>query len=169
VTLDTKLRPEEVLAVAVRSEIEAAGFYAGVLAKVKNVVLQQKLKFLVLEEKKHRRILEKLYAQRFPDVEFKIPEKAVRPRPSVQVDEKGSILDLFKAALEAESFAEKYYKESRSVMEDPGSRKILEYLSRVERSHYYLIKSEIDLLNRFPDYYDVEDFHLGQDLFHIGP
>jgi rubrerythrin len=167
--LDSKLRPNEVLAVAIRSEIEAADFYAGLLGKIRNVVLQRKLKFLVLEEKKHRRILERLHAQRFPGVELKIPEKAVRPRPSVRVDEKSSILDLFRAALEAESYAEKYYKESRQVVEDSGSRKILEYLSRVERSHYFLIKSEIDLLSRFPDYYEVEDFHLGQDLFHVGP
>ena len=54
-------------------------------------------------------------------------------------------------------------------MSDAGSRKILEYLSRVERSHFFMIRSEIDLLSRFPDYYDVEDFHLGQDLFHVGP
>jgi len=167
--LDSKLRPYEVLAVAVRSEIEAANFYAGLLGKVKNVVLQQKLKFLVLEEKKHRGILERLHAQRFPGVEFKVPEKVVRPRPSVQVDEESSILDLFKAALEAENYAQNYYKESQQVAEDPGSRKILEYLSRVERSHYFLVKSEIDLLSRFPDYYEVEDFHLGQDLFHVGP
>ena len=167
--LDSKFRPYEVLAVAVRSEIEAANFYAGLLGKVKNVVLQQKLKFLVLEEKKHRRILERLHAQRFPGVELKVPDKVVRPRPSVRVDEESSILDLFKAALEAENYAEKYYKESLQVVEDPGSRKILEYLSRVERSHYFLIKSEIDLLSRFPDYYEVEDFHLGQDLFHVGP
>jgi hypothetical protein len=46
---------------------------------------------------------------------------------------------------------------------------MLEYLSRVERSHYFVIKSEIDLLSQFPDYYDVEDFNIGQDLFHIGP
>lgn len=166
---DSKLGPQEVLAVAVRSEIEAADFYANLLGKVKNVILQQKLKFLVLEEKKHRRILERLHGQRFPGVELKVPDKAVRPRPSLRVDETSSVLDLFRVALEAESFAEKYYRESRQVVEDPGSRKILEYLSRVERSHYFLIKSEIDLLSRFPDYYKVEDFHLGQDLFHVGP
>lgn len=31
------------------------------------------------------------------------------------------------------------------------------------------IASEIDLLAKYPDYYAVEDFHLGQDLFHVGP
>lgn len=31
------------------------------------------------------------------------------------------------------------------------------------------IRSEIDMLNKFPDYYNVEDFHVGQDMFHVGP
>jgi rubrerythrin len=168
-SLNPKLKPYEVLAVAVRSEIEAANFYAGLLGQVKNVVLQQKLKFLVLEEKKHRKILERLHAQRYPDRKLVIPEKPVRPRLPATVDRKSSILDLFKAALAAEKFAEEFYRDAQKVLEDAASRKMLEYLSRVERSHYFLIKSEVDLLSRFPDYYDVEDFHLGQDLFHIGP
>jgi rubrerythrin len=89
--------------------------------------------------------------------------------PTAKVEETISVLDLFKAALEAEKTAEEYYREGRAKMADAGSRKILEYLSRVERSHFFMIRSEIDLLSRFPDYYDVEDFHLGQDLFHVGP
>jgi rubrerythrin len=167
--LDAKLKPYEVLAIAVRSEIEAADFYAGILDKVKNVLLQQKLRFLVMEEKKHRRILERLHAQRFPEVELKVPPQSDRPLVPRGRTGPATVLDLFKIALGAEKKAELYYREARSVMADPGSRKMLEYMSRVERSHYFLVKSEIDLLGRFPDYYDVEDFHLGQDLFHIGP
>ena len=167
--LDPKLRPYEVLAVAIRAEIEAAGFYAGLLEQVKNILLQQKLKFLVMEEKKHRKILERLHSQRYPEVELKIPDKAAQPKTPGAWGENASILDLFKIALEAEKLAEKYYRDARGVVADAGSQKILEYLSRVERSHYFLIKSEIDLLSRFPDYYDAEDFHLGEDLFHIGP
>jgi len=167
--LDPKLRPYEVLAVAVRAEIEAADFYGRLLGQVKNILLQQKLSFLVTEEKKHRQILERLHGQRFPGVELKIPDKPARPKTTAAWDEKASILDLFKLALEAERLAEQYYKDARGVMADAGSNKMLEYLSRVERSHYFLIKSEIDLLGRFPDYYDAEDFHLGEDLFHVGP
>lgn len=167
--LDARLKPEEVLAAAVRSEIDAADFYGGLLGRVKNVLLRKKLEFLALEEKKHRQILERLHAQRFPGVELKVPGTPVRPRPAARLDETSSVLDLFKAALQAEKAAESYYREARGRMGDTGSRKILEYLSRVERSHYAMIRSEIDLLGRFPDYYDVEDFHLGEDLFHVGP
>jgi rubrerythrin len=169
VTLEAKLKPDEVLAVAIRSEIEAANFYSKLLNRVKNILLQQKLKFLIIEEKKHKKILERLYSQRFADVELRVPEKTARPRLPLTLDDRSSILDLFKAALAAEKYSEEFYREARSKAEDPGSKKILEYLSRVERSHYFLIKSEIDLLSRFPDYYDVEDFHLGQDLVHVGP
>jgi rubrerythrin len=169
VALDAKLKPFEILAVAIGSEIEAANFYSRLLDRVKNILLQQKLKFLVLEEKKHKKILERLYSQRFADRGLKVPQKAVRPRLPVTVDEGSSILDLFKAALEAEKFSEEFYREAGKKAEELGSKKMLRYLSRVERSHYFLIKAEIDLLSRFPDYYDVEDFHLGQDLFHVGP
>lgn len=167
--LDPKLRPHEVLAVAIRSEIEAADFYGRLLGQVKNILLRQKLSFLVTEEKKHRQILERLYGQRFPGIELKVPDKPERPKTAAGWDEKSSILDLFKLALEAERLAEQFYRDARSVMADAGSQKMLEYLSRVERSNYFLIKSEIDLLGRFPDYYDAEDFHLGEDLFHVGP
>jgi len=167
--LEAKLKPYEVLAVAIRSEIEAADFYARILEKVKNVLLQQKLRFLVMEEKKHRRILERLHAQRFPEAELKVPPHVDQPLAPPGLTGPATVLDLFKIALGAEKKAELFYKKAKDVMADPGSRKMLEYLSRVERSHFFLIKSEIDLLGRFPDYYEVEDFHLGQDLFHIGP
>lgn len=167
--LDPRLKPNEVLAAAIRSEIDAADFYGGLLAWVHNILLRQKLEFLVLEEKKHRAILERLHAGRYPAAGLEIPAKSVRPRPAAKVDAASSVLDLFKTALEAEKAAEEYYREARGRMSDAGSRKILEYLSRVERSHFFMIRSEIDLLSRFPDYYDVEDFHLGQDLFHVGP
>src|SRR4030042_3601317 len=113
--LDPKLRPHEVLAVAVRAEIEAADFYRRLLGQVKNILLQQKLSFLVTEEKKHRQILERLHGQRFPGVELRIPDKPERPKTTAAWAEKASILDLFKLALEAERLARKYYKGARAV------------------------------------------------------
>ncbi len=167
--LDARMKPNEVLAAAIRSEIDAAEFYGAILAKVKNILLRQKLGFLVLEEKKHRQILERLRAERYRGTGLDVPPKGAGPKPAAKVDEGSSVLDLFKAALEAEKTAEEFYRAARGTMTEAGSRRLLEYLSRVERSHYFMIRSEIDLLSRFPDYYDVEDFHLGQDLFHIGP
>jgi rubrerythrin len=163
----------ELLSVAVKSEIEAAKAYSKLYDSVKNAILKQKLKFLVLEEKKHRRILERLFKQRFPDQEIQIPKKSLLPPIKVSIGKPSlksvSILDIFRGALKAEKAAENFYVERGSKVKDKESKRILTYLSRVERSHYSMIKSEIDLLDKFPDYYDVEDFHLGQDMFHVGP
>jgi rubrerythrin len=78
-------------------------------------------------------------------------------------------LDIFKAAQKAERLSEDYYRDASQMVKDSQSRKILDYLSRVERSHYFMIKSEIDLLEKFPNYYDVEDFHFSHEMFHVGP
>lgn len=168
-SLNAILKPSEILAIAVQAEIDAASIYRGLQNQVKNEVLLQKLKFLVHEEERHRAILERLSADRFPGQELKVPDRPDLPLKSMPLDNKSSVLDLFKLALRKEKQAEDFYKDPRKIVEDERSRKILEYLARVERSHYFMIKSEIDLLEKFPDYYNVEDFHIAQDLFHVGP
>jgi rubrerythrin len=167
--LDSKLQPYEILAGAVRSEVDAAGFYSKLHERVRNELLREKLKFLIFEEEKHRKTLERLFSQRFPDKELQVPEKSLLPPIKVTLGDKASILDLFEAALRAEKISEDFYKQASEKMKHEPSQKIFKYLSRVERSHYFMIKSEIDLLEIFPDYYDVEDFHFGQEMVHVGP
>ncbi len=168
-SINLKLSPPEVFGVAIKSEIEAAKVYSGLYDRVKNEILRMKLKFLISEEKKHRRILERLFSQRFPGEKLEIPEKFFLPPIKITKAKKFSVLDLFKLALKAEKMSEEFYREAGERAEDKESKRVLGYLVRVERSHYFIIKSEIDMLDRFPDYYKVEDFHLGQDMFHVGP
>ncbi len=167
--IDRKLKPWEILSVGIRSEVDAVSFYTRLQGRVKNVILLQKLKFLALEEEHHRKILERLLGQRFPEKTVGAPESSLMPPIAAAVGEQASVLDLFLAALKAEETAESFYQEAGGLAEDEGSRKMLAYLSRVERSHQAMIRSEIDLLEKFPDYYNVEDFHVGEDLFHVGP
>lgn len=163
------LKPWEVLGVAIRSEIDAASFYTRLQERVKNVVLLQKLKFLAMEEEHHRKILDRLFGQRFPDQAREVSESSLMPPISAALGADPSVLDLFSAALKAEEMAESFYMAAGEKAEDDGSRSLLAYLGRVERSHQAIIKSEIELLRKFPDYYNVEDFHVGEDLFHVGP
>lgn len=168
-SIDIKLKPWEVLGVAIRSEIDAAAFYTRLQDRVKNAVLLQKLKFLAMEEEHHRKILERIFGQKFRDQSRDVPESALMPPISASLGAGPSVLDLFLAALKAEETAESFYMAAVDRAEDEGSRSLLAYLGRVERSHQAMIKSEIELLQKFPDYYKVEDFHLGEDLFHVGP
>ncbi len=167
--IDPNMKPWQVIGVAIRSEVDAAAFYTRLQERVKNVLLVQKLKFLATEEEHHRKILEKLFGQRYSDKPMEVPEQSLMPPVGASLGADPSVPELFQAALKAEETAEAFYEEAGMLAEEEGSRRILAYLGRVERSHQAMIKSEMDLLNRFPDYYDVEDFHLGQDLFHVGP
>jgi rubrerythrin len=167
--LDPRLQPYEILAIAIRSEKEAADIYSRLNDRVKNKLLKRKLEFLIFEEKKHRQILERLFYQRFRDKKLKEPDKSLLPPPKDYLAEKASVLDLFKIALDAEKASEDFYNKAQQRAEDQATKKILEYLSRVERSHYFVIKSEIDLLEFFPSYYNVEEFHFGHEMVHVGP
>lgn len=167
--IDKNLAAWQVLGVAVRSEVDAAAFYTRLQERVKNVLLVQKLKFLALEEEHHKKILERLLGQKYPDKPKDVPEASLMPSIAVSVGADPSVPALFEAALKAEETAEAYYNEAAERLEDEGGRRILAYLGRVERSHQSMIRAELELLRKFPDYYSVEDFHVGQDLFHVGP
>ncbi len=170
VKLSARLKPHEVLASAVKSEIDAASLYASLKEKVRSRLLLRKLDFLIFEEKRHRNILERLYAQRFPDQKLELPIRSFLPA-SLRLSPAGlDVPGLFRLALKAEKFSEEYYLAARSKMKEvASSRKIFDYLSRVEGSHYFIVRSEFDLLERFPDSYQVEEAHLGEDLVHVGP
>lgn len=168
-SLDRNLQPFQVLTAAIASEIDAIAFYTKLQEKVKNIILLQKLKFLAFEEEQHRRMLQKLFGQRFPDRPFKVPDESPLPKLAASLGDDSPVVDLFMAALDAEETAGAFYERSGRAAEDEGSRRLLAYLSRVERSHAAMIRSELDLLVKYPDYYAVEEFHVGQDLFHVGP
>jgi rubrerythrin len=168
-SIDKSLAPWQILGVAIRSEIDAAAFYARLQGRLKNILLIQKLKFLALEEDHHRTMLERLLAQKYPDKPKEIPASSLMPPIGVSLPADATVPALFEAALEAEKIAEAYYSDAAERVEDEAGRRILAYLGRVERSHQAMIGSEIDLIRKFPDYYNVEDFHIAQDLFHVGP
>jgi rubrerythrin len=167
--IDKNLTAWQILGVAIRSEVDAAAFYTRLQERVKNVLLVQKLKFLALEERHHRTVLEKLLAQRYPDEPADVPASSLMPPIGVALPADPAVPALFEAALEAEKVAEAYYNDAAARVEDEAGRRVLAYLGRVERSHQAMISSEIDLIRRFPDYYNVEDAHIAQDLFHVGP
>lgn len=167
--IDKSLTAWQVLGVAIRSEVDAAAFYTRLQGKVKNVLLVQKLKFLALEEEHHKKILERLLGQKYPDKPRDVPASSLMPPIGVSLAAEPAVPELFEAALQAEVIAESYYNEAAERLEDEAGRKVLAYLGRVERSHQAMLKAELELIQKFPDYYDVEDFHVAQDLFHVGP
>lgn len=167
--LSADLSPIEVYPIAIRSEIEAGEIYRRAGERVTNELLKSKLQFLRDEEQKHRRLLEEIYREKFPDVPLELPENSFLPRIEVALADSSSVHDLFEVAMEWEISSRSFYEEMSKRATDPGSKAVLTSLSAAEWGHYHLLKSEYDLVKAFPSYANTKDFHPGEDFLHIGP
>jgi len=168
-TIATDLTPLEILGVAIRSEIEAANLYRHMVAQVANLDLKERLGFLVQEEEKHRRILEAAYRRQFPEVPLALPAQSLVPTIAARVQAGALPPELFRLAMEAEQMSERFYAEQAGRTAEENARASLTYLSRMERGHYELLRNELEMIERFPTYYQVEVFDMGQDMVHFGP
>ncbi|MFQ6038499.1 MAG: ferritin family protein [Candidatus Aminicenantales bacterium] len=143
---------EELLGYAVRSEIDSNKAYKDLAESVSNPLLKQKFQWLAFEEQKHREILEKLYGSLFPGKELQIPDQPSQELlKRIEITPSSSLLDILLQAMESEKSAENFYARMAERMEGTA-KKLLEYLSKVERSHYLMLKSEYDAVQDFEDY-----------------
>jgi rubrerythrin len=167
--IDPNLTSLEILGIAIRSEIAAYDVYGRLAQKVRNPALKEKLLFLRGEEEKHRVMLEEMYAKSFPEVELELPPRSLLPRVDRAVSQETTVPELLEIAMEWEKLSEEFYADFAKRAEDARGRAVLQYLSKMESSHYHLLKVEHDFISQFPGYYDVEDFHFGAEMIHFGP
>ncbi len=167
--LASDLTPLEVLGIAIKSEIEAARLYRHMCNLVANLDLRERLNFLVREEEKHRRILETAYDRQFPEVELVLPAKSLVPTVQAALEEDTPLPELFRLAMQAEQLSKDFYAELADASEEENTRTTLSYLSQMEQGHYELLRTELEMIQRFPEYYQVEVFDLGQEMIHFGP
>ncbi len=165
----TDLTPLEIFGVAIKSEVEAARLYQYMADRVVNRDLRGRLLFLVGEEKKHRRILEAVYAHQFPTVPLSLPARSLVPTIEPAMKEDAPIPDLFRLAMQAERLSEEFYNDLVARAPEENSRATLAYLARMEHVHYDLLRGELDLVERFPNYYQAENFELGSEMINLGP
>ena len=167
--LPAALSPLEIYAIAIRSEIEARNIYKRAVEKIENTFLKSKLQFLQREEEKHREILERLYGEKFPDVQLILPDNTFLPRIDIALSEDSTAEELFEVAIEWEERSGNFYDKLSGKATDHGSRSVLISLSAAEWGHYHLLKSEYSLMKMFPSYASTKDISPGEDSIHIGP
>jgi rubrerythrin len=160
----TKLSALEVFGVAIRSEIDAARAYQKMAAMVESKDGKRKLRFLRGEELKHRAMLEEMYRKEYPDVELELPAEGLAPKLTAAVEKDSPITKLFELAMGAELASEKFYADAAEQSESISGRRLLAYLSGMERGHYYLLKAEYDLMAEFDRFASYKKF----SLEHIG-
>jgi rubrerythrin len=166
---NVQLTPLEALGVAIKAEIEAAETYERLAHLVKNRALKEKAHFLRGEELKHRTLLEEAYAAQFPDVELVLPAHSLVPRVEAALEGEVSVPELLALAMEAEQASERFYADLARRSQSGSARAMFQHLSRMENSHFHLLQVEHDLVTQFPDYYNVEEFHFGDEFIHLGP
>ncbi|UCE21975.1 MAG: ferritin family protein [Candidatus Aminicenantes bacterium] len=151
--LDVSTAPaKELLAMAVKAEMDANQTYSDIAGNLSNPLLKEKFQWLAYEENKHKEILEKLFTTMNPGEEIPIPDTVDEDLlPSIHLTPDSSLAEIIFQAMESEKSAENFYAALTQRVKE-AQKKILEYLSKVEHSHYMMLKSEYALAQEFEDY-----------------
>jgi rubrerythrin len=142
----------DLLGYSIRSEIDSNKAYSALSDRVFNPLLKEKFRWLAFEENKHKEILMKLHNALFPNQSIQIPEEPSKDLfKSIDVSPSTSLLDILVQAMDSEKFAEDFYARLADRVEE-GQKRLLHYLSKVEHSHYLMLKNEYDAVQDFEDY-----------------
>lgn len=158
-----------VLGIAIQSEIEAARYYQKIRRVVQSPSLKDKLGFLIGEEEKHQLILTDYYHKKFPGISVSTPFVSAVPKPVIPQKGKITVSVLLKAAMKAEVAASKFYLTLGNRINDIQGSLLLKYLSKVENSHYHLLKNELELIEQGSRIKGMKTVYQMDRAVHIGP
>ena len=144
----------DLLLAAVKSEIDSQKIYAMVAQRVQNAFLQERMKFLALEEKKHQQALENIFSQRFPGRDMVVPDLPLVPLPEIRFgDEMVPLSEIIAQAMKAEQAAHDFYLQLAERFGDDFEKKnLLIYFSMMEMGHYKLLDLEKTNLERLEEF-----------------
>jgi len=71
--------------------------------------------------------------------------------------------EILKNAMKAEKVASDFYRKMEQASEEENEKAMARYLSSMEDSHYYLLKSELEIAYNFELYDEIHD------TMHAGP
>lgn len=156
---------EELLKAAIKSEIDSKNLYLNLSKKVKNYLLQDKLKFLAKEEGLHQAMITKMYKQEFPRKDLIIPKETSVPLPEVKItDEDTPISKVLGQAMEAELAAHDFYLELTKFFEkDEKIKNTLNYFATMEMGHFKILEVEKQSME---NYEEADEYW---PMMHIGP
>jgi len=163
--IDKDLTAVEILGIGARSEEESYKLYRKLAQKVKNKIVKEKLLSLAREEKLHKEMLLKKYneltGEKFPP----IPPRGRERKETINTEEI-AIKELIQIAISKEREAYKLYSLGASKAKDLSGKCMLEYLAGFEKNHERILKTELEILERFPKWFEEED---GFRFTHVGP
>jgi len=153
---------KELLEIAIESEKDSAESYRKAAEKTNIFLLKEKFHFLEREEIGHKKLLERIFSMKFPDKKIESPKEKV-PFPEIIVRDDMQLSEIIKNAMEAEKWAMSFYRDIEKKMDDEKGKAMARYLASMEESHYYLLKSELEIAYNFELYDEVHE------MMHVGP
>ncbi|MCU0639790.1 MAG: ferritin family protein [Candidatus Krumholzibacteria bacterium] len=132
----------EILAIGIKSEIDAVRLYTRMKEMAESGDLKEKMDFLISQEKKHEKILKEVYDKKFPEVALALPPKSIVPLIDNALEGEATMRQLFEVAMKAEKLAEKYYRDLAGKTTDSNAKSILVYMAGMEQSHYAILEAE---------------------------
>ncbi len=157
----------EVLTVGIKAEMAAQTLYTKMKEMAGAEDMQDTMDYLIGQEERHEAFMRKAFKDQFPDIEIKVPKNTIVPMPGELGDDAG-MKELFEVAMEAEKNANIFYTDLAAKTRDPNSRKLLEYIASMERSHLSILQAEYHQFELSTDQ-DLDDFLRGERLMHFGP
>ncbi|ASJ13893.1 ferritin family protein [Thermococcus radiotolerans] len=154
---------EELLGMAIKSEIGARKFYESLAERIEIETLKEKIEWLAGEESRHEALLRKMYASMFPGKEIVYPAEHIGPElKPVARELQGvqDIVDLIRWAMRAEEIAAHFYEEIEKMVDSEDRKRLMRYLSDMEKGHYYTLRAEYELLL---------DWEMYSQMMHVGP
>ncbi len=167
--MDRTLTSVEVVGMAIRSEEDAAKFYGHISRMIENDLVRAKYEHLAREEAGHRKMLVSLYkemtgSEGSPETIPGDPQTAEGgPIPEDIAD---SLEGLLRLAVKREQKAHEFYGRAAERAKDLSGRRILEYLSDVEKGHQEMLEKELAAYLRDKDWYVDQVYPV---MTHVGP
>ncbi len=137
---------------AIKMETDAISFYTDAASRTSHPLGKKMFESLILDEKRHLRMLEGILKGMEMDFEMKVIgdvktvfsdfKDQMMQRIQATTDEKEAI----KIALEMEKEGFHYYQEVAGKATDSRERKLFEILTREEESHYQLLNNTYSFL-----------------------
>ena len=134
---------EEMFLSAIQGEINDRETYLGLADRMDSSFLKTKLKFLADEEEKHKTALEEMYRVYYPDKDIILPQKTMGPELNVIIKDNLQLIRILERAMEYEKSAQKHYLSiADELSDDLESSATLTYFAAMEATHYELLKTE---------------------------
>ncbi|OGC85328.1 MAG: hypothetical protein A2W07_09150 [candidate division Zixibacteria bacterium RBG_16_43_9] len=143
--LPVDVKALDALGIAIYNEQSAFDFYKNLSETIQNPSGQERFRFLSLEEKRHRALLEERYLKESGGQSFIFDPQKVK-KIKLTISDQASAKEALHLALEAEREAYNSYMRAASQARDLQGKKMFESLASEEDKHYQILMSELQMI-----------------------